>query len=493
MGLKPSRVVIITLASLFLIFNIVALFTALIPPNVVFVVVGGLVAFCITMLRLEYGLIILIFALPWALQIKVATIAGAPFKIGSDDAILFGMVLGWLAHMATEKVGPFPPSPLNLPIVAFVTWAGLSFIPLGLTKGTSVLAMCGLHLFKWVEFVLIYFIVLRVVNTEEQAKRFVVLSLISCAVIVVVQLALTATGRYGSEVHYGDTTSRMVVPGVDSNGILGAYYLLSLGIILSLLVSLGIRHRGLLIALTVAVSIGLFLTYGRGNYLGMATILLVLTITGGGAKVRIPFIFLIIAICALVYFLPAVVQRMSMTLHTERGGALKFEESASARLENWRRAARVFVERPTNPIIGIGFWGARFHGAFGFSTIHNQYLAYLIEMGIIGFAIFCWLMKRAIHQILLLYRLSSEDHFCKALSMGFLAGVIGVLVTAFFGEVLESPRVMGPFWFMTALIVALKNIKEEELEEEEAVSEADQEAREGVVTLGRRFVDRYFR
>jgi len=491
--LKSSRIVIITVASLFLIFNIVALLTALIPPKVVFVLMGGLIAFCITMLRLEYGLIILVFALPWTLQIKVATIAGAPFKIGSDDAVLFGMMLGWLAHMATGKVGPFPASPLNLPIVAFVTWAGLSFIPLGLTKGASVLAICGLHLFKWVEFALVYFIVLRVVNTEEQAKRFVVLSLISCAAIVAVQLALTATGHYGREVYLGGIATKIFVPGVESNSVLGAYYLLSFGIILSLLVSMGIRHKGLLIAFAAVVSIGLFFTYGRANYLGMATILLVLTISGGGARVRLPFIFLIIALCALVYFLPFVVQRMSMTFHIEQGGALKFEDSADARLIVWRLAAKVFVERPTNPFIGIGFWGARFHGAFGFSTIHNQYLAYLIEMGVVGFVIFCWLMKRVIHQILLLYRLSSEDYFCRALSIGFLAGVIGVLVASFFGELLESPRIMGPFWFMIALIVALKNIKEEELEGEEAVSEAYWEAGEGAIPPGKRFVDRYFR
>lgn len=492
MNLNPSRVAIITLASLFLIFNVVALLTALIPPKVVFVLMGGLIAFCITMLRLEYGLIILVFALPWTLQLKVADIADTPFKIGSDDAVLFGMALGGLAHMATEKVGPFPPSPLNLPIVAFVTWAGLSFIPLGLIKGTSVLAICGLHLFKWMEFVLVYFIVLRVVNTEEQAKRFVVLSLISCAVIVAVQLAFTATGHYHIA-EYGGAVARVAVPGVESNGILGAYYLLSLGIILSLLVSPGIRHKGLLIAFTIVLSTGLFLTYGRANYMGMATILLVLTISGGGARVRLPFIFLIIALCSLVYFLPAVAQRMSMTFHIEPGGVLKFEESASARLDMWRQATKVFVERPTNPLIGIGFWGVRFHGAWHATTIHNQYLAYLIEMGIVGFAIFCWLMKRVIHQILLLYRLSSGDYFCKALSIGLLAGVIGILVAAFFGELLESPRIMGPFWFMIAIVITLKNIKEEELEGEEAVSEAYQEAREGVVPPGRRFVDRYFR
>lgn len=494
MRLSPSLLAVIVLASLFFIFSTVVLLTALIPPKHLFLLLGGITAFCITILRLEYGLIMLVFTLPWTFQIKVATIAGAPFKVGSDDVILFGMILGWLAHMATKKVGPFPPSSLNLPIVAFVTSAGLSFISLGLAQRPAVLAICGLHLFKWIQFVLIYFIVLRVVNTEEQAKRFVILTLISCVIILVAQMALTATGHYGGEVRLSSgEIARLYIPGVESNSVLGGYYLLYYGIILSMLISTGIRHKGLIIALTVALSLGIFFTYGRANYLGMATVLLVLTITGGGVRVRLPFIFLIISLCAMVYFLPNVVERVSMTVTMETGGLLKFEESARERLYNWRWALNVFTESPTNPIIGIGFWGSRFHGTWGLSTIHNQYLSYLIELGVIGFIIFCWLMKRVFSQILLLSRLSAEDHFSKAVSMGFLAGLTGILVASFFGELLESPRILGPFWFMTALMVVLRDTKE--LEEEERVEgeEFRPEAQEKVTLRGKRFVDKYFR
>ncbi|MFN3467809.1 MAG: O-antigen ligase family protein, partial [Candidatus Brocadiales bacterium] len=351
------------------------------------------------------------------------------------------------------------------------------------------------HLFKWIQFVLIYFMVLRVVTTEELAKRFVILTLISCVIMVVAQMALTATGHYGGEVRLSSgEIARLYVPGVESNAILGGYYLLYYGIILSMLISTGIRHKGLIIALTVALSLGIFLTYGRANYLGMAAILLVLTITGGGVRIRLPFIFLIISLCAMIYFLPNVVERVSMTVKVETGEVLKFETSAYERLINWRRAVNVLTESPTNPIIGIGFWGARFHGIWGRSTIHSQYLTYLIEMGVIGFVIFCWLMKRVFSQILLLYRLSDEDPFCKALSMGFLAGLIGILVASFFGELLESPRILGPFWFMIALIVIIKNDKELEEAEEEGVKgeEFVPEVREKVIPRGKRFVDKYF-
>lgn len=459
--------------------------------------IGGLAAFCVSLLRLEYGLIILVFAVPWTLQIEIAKMPGASAKLGTDDAILLGIAFGWLTHMATEKVGPFPSGPLNLPILAFVTWAGLSFIPLGLTKKLAVLSICGLHLAKWMQFALIYFIVLRVVNTEAQVKKFVTLSLISCAVIAVAQLALTATGRYGQTIYLGEETSKIVVPGMESNNIMGAYYLLFFGIILSLLVSRGIIHKGLIVAFTVAVSVCIFFSYSRATYLGLAAILLVLTITGGGAKVRLPFIFLIFLLLTLVYFLPTVVERVSMTVRVEQGGTLRFDRSAYERLINWKRAVNVFVERPTNPVIGIGFWGSRFHGAWGLATPHNQYVAYLIEIGIIGFAIFCWLMKRLFHQSLLLYRLSSpEDPFSRALSIGFIAGVIGVLVNSFFECTLESPRILGPLWFMTALIIVLKNIKEAEEkraeEEEEVILRPHPEIQEKIAAPNKRFVDKYF-
>jgi hypothetical protein len=493
---KPSFIVIIVLASLFLVFNIVALLTALISPKHIFLLLGGLTAFCITITRLEYGLIMLVFALPWTVQITIAKIPGAAYKIGSDDAILIGMLFGWLGHMAVEKTVLFTPSPLNLPILAFITWAALSFIPLGLTKGLGILSICGLHLIKWVEFAFIYFVVLKVVDTEEKAKRFVILSLISCTIMAAAQLGLTATGRYGQDIYLAEGVAKAVVPGVESNNILGAYYLLSFGIILAMLVSRGIRHKGLIIGLTIALALCVFFTYGRANYLGLASILIVLAITGGGVKVRLPFIFIILLLGTLVYFLPTVVGRISMTVRVEQGGVLEFEQSARERLINWQRAVNVFTERPTNPLIGIGFWGSRFHGAWGYATPHNQFVAYLVEMGIVGLAIFCWLMKRVFHQILLLHRLASpEDYFYKALSIGFMAGVIGVLVNSFFECTLESARIMGPFWLMTGIIVTLNAIKqaeEKEVEWSALMAETYPGIHEKRVTTGRRFVDKYF-
>ncbi len=499
MKLKPSLIAIIVATSLFLIFSIVAVLTALVPPKHLFLLLGGLATFCTAMLRLEYGLIMLVFALPWTLQIELAKVPGAVYKIGSDDAVLLGLILGWLTHMAIEKVSPFPSSPLNLPILAFITCAAFSFIPMGLTQKPWVLAICGAHFFKWIEFVLIYFIVLRVVNTEQQARRFVVLSLISCAILAVAQVSLTATGRYGAGIFIGETeAAKTVTPGTESNLILGSYYLLFLGIVLSMTVSRRIRHKGLFVAFTVLLFLGVLFTYGRANYLGLASVLTVLTITGGGVRTRLPFIFLIFFLLAMVYFMPTVVKRMTFTVTVEKGGILKFEQSAHNRLRVWRKAIDVFLARPTNPIIGIGFWGSRFLGVWGYATPHNQFIAYLIEMGIIGFAIFCWLMKRLFHETLRLYRLSvPDDPFGSALSIGFMAGVIGVLVGAFFECTLESPRVLGPLWFMTALIVVLKNIKKEEEEavEEEFVAGAYPSASGGLentIARRRRFVDKYF-
>jgi hypothetical protein len=493
---KPSLIVIIGVGTFFLIFNAIALVTALVPPKQVFLIFGGLIAFCVTMLRLEYGLYMLVFTLPWTLQFTVGKVEAAPIDIGSDDAILAGMVIGWLTHMAIDKTGPFLPSPLNLPLVAFITWAGLSLIPLGLTYPQSVLMTCGLHLIKWIESVFIFFVVLKVVNTEEQVKKFVILLLISCAVLAIAQMGLTATGRYGSEAVYGGVATRLVIPGLESNNILGAFYLIFYGIVLSLLVSSGIRHKGLIIGFTVLLSAATFFSYARACYLGLFAILMALTITGGGAKVRIPFIFIMIFLLFLVYFLPAVVERISMTVRVEHGGMLELDESARARLDSWKEGMRVLFERPTNPIIGIGFWGCRFHGAWGQATPHSQYVAYLVEMGIVGFLIFCWLVERIFSTILAVYRLSyPDDYFARAVSIGFLAGLVGLLVNCFFGESLESARITGPLWFMTALMVVWKNLKETEEEGEvegEEFKEPYPAVPEKVTTKGRRFVDKYF-
>ena len=74
-------------------------------------------------------------------------------------------------------------------------------------------------------------------------------------------------------------------------------------------------------------------------------------------------------------------QRMVVAPLKTRQRTITLDESSLERLSNWALARRLVYH---NPLFGVGYWNQRFLGAFGFSTVHNFFLALLIDTGILG-------------------------------------------------------------------------------------------------------------
>jgi O-antigen ligase len=102
-----------------------------------------------------------------------------------------------------------------------------------------------------------------------------------------------------------------------------------------------------------------------------------------------------------------------------------------------------------NFIFGTGYWTTRWALR---TEAHSQFLAILIETGIVGLSVFLWLIIRMFKNSIILIRRTADADFLKALAVGYTAGLAGVLVTCFFSETLEAFRMTGPLWFVTGLI-----------------------------------------
>ena len=57
----------------------------------------------------------------------------------------------------------------------------------------------------------------------------------------------------------------------------------------------------------------------------------------------------------------------------------------------------------------------------------------------------------------------TEDPFLKGLSMGYIAGFVGLLFHAIGANTFIIVRIMEPFWFMTALVVMIPRLEDENL------------------------------
>jgi len=55
-----------------------------------------------------------------------------------------------------------------------------------------------------------------------------------------------------------------------------------------------------------------------------------------------------------------------------------------------------------------------------------------------------------------------DDELYKGLSLGFMAGFIGLAIHALTANTFIILRIMEPFWFITAIIMMLPTLKEEE-------------------------------
>jgi len=91
----------------------------------------------------------------------------------------------------------------------------------------------------------------------------------------------------------------------------------------------------------------------------------------------------------------------------------------------------------------------------------------LVETGIIGIISFIFLLAAIFRNGNAVFR-GTHDVFYKGLSMGFLAGFIGLLIHAVGANTFIIVRIMEPFWFVLAMVVIIPQLESESPEEDRA-------------------------
>lgn len=405
------------------------------------ILVSGLAVCLITLVNTDFGIIILIFSMLLSPELRIAQIGYRGVVVRIDDILLFVVFFTWLAKMAMNKeLGLLKKTPLNLPIISFIFISTLSTF-LGIISGTVKAAFAFFYILKYIEYFLLYFMVVNNISNFKQIKRFIAILFIVCV--------LVSLSTYPQIARQEKTSAPFEGLGGAEPNTLGGYQVLLLAVSAGILLyTKSIFWQFLSVGLILCTLPSFLYTLSRGSYLGFIFMYLFLIIFSKKKQLLLIMI-LLFASFILPSILPKIVtNRIAETFIPGKeyefvGKRITLDESASARIENWKSVLEKLTRRP---ILG--------YGVTGVGLVDTQYARVMGETGIVGFWIFTWILI-TISRICLRSLKNVGDDWSQGLIIGFLAGFAGLLIHAFSAESFIIVRIMEPFWFLVAIIMAM--------------------------------------
>ncbi len=373
------------------------------------------------------------------------TTLGRGLTLRFDDVLIALVGLTWFAKTALYKeLGLVFATPLNRPIAAY-SCAAVIATGLGVLAG-NVSALGGsLFVLKYIEYFVIYFMVVNNLRERRQFERFLVVLLLTAAIVSVVGILQIPSGQRVSAPFEGDTPEP---------NTFGGYLVLMLALTAGLyLTSPSARRRLLLAGLGALMVLPLLFTLSRASYLAVIPVALAL-FAYGERKLFLTVVFAAAVLAAPLVAPKAVVDRILYTVSqpVQRGqvrvGGLHLDTSTSDRLGSWRQT--VFEDWPKRPLFGYGVTGYRFLDA--------QYPRVLAETGLVGLVAFLWLQVSLFRRTRAILR-ASRDPLFRGVALGLLAGFAGLVAHSIGANTFIIIRVMEPFWLLTGMVMMIPQLE----------------------------------
>ena len=418
------------------------------PPYVVIIAAFVLAIFVVSFINMQWGLYILIFSMLLGPEINIGDTAGASLQRGVtlrfEDFLLVLIGLSWFARNAVNKeLGLFLKTPLNLPILIY-TFACLVSTGVGILAGKVDFKTSSLFLLKYIEYFIVFFIVVNHVKNIDQVKRLVFCLLLTCFITCIFGIFQIPGEARVSAPFEGESGEPNTFGG----------YLLFMGAIaagLLLKVKNG-RTKHLYILLIIVMIPPFLFTESRASYLGLIVASFVIGLLTRH-RIIISGLLALTLILSPVFLPQKIKDRVlfTFTQPEEAGqvtiGNIQLDTSTSARIESLKK---VMKDWPKKPIIGYGVTGHEF--------LDSQYPRVLIETGLLGFVAFIYLLY-SILKLTIKHTRSVKTPYTMGLAVGFLVGFIGLLSHALGANTFIIVRIMEPFWFFTGIIAVLPAVE----------------------------------
>ena len=437
-------------------------------PTFLMLSILALIIFIVSFFKIEWGLYILIFSMLLSPEIMAgdtgAGSLGRGITLRLEDFLLVVIGLSWFARNAVDKeLGLFLKTPLNKAILIYVLACVIS-TGFGVMAGRVELKTGSLYVLKYLEYFIVFFMMVNHVRNTDQIRRFIICLFLTCFIASLIGAFQIPGGGRVSAPFEGDIGEPNTFGG----------YLLFMGCVAAGLLAKtdNSRIKQILAVLILCIIPPFLFTQSRSSYLAIVPALLVL----GYLTDRRLIILGLLAVAFMVspLFLPKAVKSRIMYTFTqpeEQGqiqiGDLRLDTSTSARIKSWKEA---LSDWPQNPLLGYGVTGYHF--------VDAQIPRVLVETGILGLAAFLYLLY-SILKLTLRNLKEIKTPYYQGLAIGFLAGFVGLVVHAIGANTFIIVRIMEPFWFFVGIITVLPMLQRQQADQLQKVAAAGRAAASG--------------
>lgn len=423
-----------------------ALAITLIRPGLGGIVAVGMVILLIAFLFPLTGLYLIVISMLLGPEFEVAgpslgagTAASRGLTLRLDDFLMMLVGVAWLAKIAlTRKGAQYLQTPLNRPI-AYYLGASMLATLIGVLFGRVRPFTGFFFLLKYYEYFFLYFMTVNLVTDEKQIRRLVTVSLVTCFLVSLYAIAQIPSGERASAPFEGKE---------GEPNTLGGYLVFMLSIVAGLLVTPGAsRSRGPLAVLLLVGFVALQATLSRASFLAAGVVAVVFM---GYIRRRHPVLLvsLLVALLASPVWAPKAVKDRIMYTFTQPAyegeqlqiGGVRVDTSTTDRLKSWRKAIEAWMR---SPLWGLGVTGGPFMDA--------MYPKLLADAGLLGLVAF-WLLMWSVYRLARSSLEEARDPYFRGISLGFLLGLVGMLVHAIGANTFIIVRIMEPFWLYAALV-----------------------------------------
>ena len=385
----------------------------------------------------KIAMLLLILSVSYSPDIVIAQIPGRRLNLKPEDAIIVASILGLLIRYAAGREKISIRTPLDIPILIYCA-VGLLSTLLGAYLG-NLSVITGFFFFaKRVEYFVLFYLMYHYLEGKKEIKVAINLLIILIISVSIYNVYMYAAG------YVPEGTRNFGPPGSQEQAFFTAdIILLILPIVLA--VAFETRSRWYIVLAVIGsypMVSTLLDTLVRHAYLGGVAMLLFLTVY------RYRFLLPIVA-GATFYASTRLPERVlwritflwtEITQYPYPGGSLPVRV---------RAITEAISEFAYSPLVGKGLGSYTMDAPIS----HNQFTQVLIETGLLGLISFLWILFSS---AMLAFRgiKNTSERLHRGIYIGYIAGLIGWLVSASGAPPFSAIRTMETFIIVMAIVMA---------------------------------------